>query len=208
MSKRPRPTSSVVSAREKADQVRNEHARRERRSRNLIVGCTVVALALIGGALTWVIISQRNQPALTGVVSFDRLTRNHVEGPVRYSPIPPVGGDHSATLQNCGVYPNPVGNENAVHALEHGAVWITYQPDLPSDQIATLVDDADNQTHILVSPYPGLPAPVIASAWGVQLKLASAADPRLAQFIKTYQSGRQTPEPGAPCSGGIGTPGT
>lgn len=208
MGKRPRPSSSVASARQKADQVRKEHARRERRSRNLIVGCTVVALALIGGAVTWVIVDQRNQPALTGVVSFDNLTRNHVETPVRYAQIPPVGGDHSATLQNCGVYSNPVRNENAVHDLEHGAVWITYRPDLPADQVAALAADAANQTHILVSPYPGLPAPVVASAWGVQLTLDSATDPRLAQFIRTYQRGPQTPEPGAPCSGGIGTPGT
>lgn len=206
MGKTPRPSYSVSSAREKADRVRNEHARRERRSRNLIAGCTAVALVLIGGAVTWVIIAQRNEPALTGVVSFDNLTRNHVETPVAYSPIPPVGGDHSATLQNCGVYTSPVRNENAVHDLEHGAVWITYQPDLPADQIAALADDAANQTHILVSPYPDLPAPVIASAWGVQLQLDNATDPRLAQFIKTYQRGPQTPEPGAPCSGGIGTP--
>ncbi|MHB1164755.1 MAG: DUF3105 domain-containing protein [Candidatus Nanopelagicales bacterium] len=186
--------------------MRSDYARRERRNRYLIVACTGLVLALIGGAVGWAILSQRNQPALTGVSTFDGLTSNHAETPVTYAQTPAVGGDHSATLQNCGVYPTPVGEENAVHSLEHGAVWITYQPALPADQVTAITDLAAGQTHILVSPYPGLPSPVVASAWGVQLPLDSAADPRLEQFVKTYQRGPQTPEPGAPCSGGAGTP--
>ena len=205
MGKKARLSSTAMTARQKAEQVRSEHARRERRSKYVIAACTGVALLLIGGAVSWVIVSQRNQPALTGVTTFGNLSRNHVETPVAYSTIPPVGGDHSATLQNCGVYTSPVAHENAVHGLEHGAVWLTYQPALSADQIAALANDAANQTHILVSPYPGQTAPVIASAWGVQLELDSATDPRLKQFIKAYQRGPQTPEPGAPCSGGIGT---
>ena len=65
---------------------------------------------------------------------------------------------------------------------------------------------ARGQTHVLVSPYPGLQAPVAATAWGVQLFLDNARDTKLADFIKTYQEGAQTPEPGAPCAGGTGAP--
>ncbi len=53
-----------------------------------------------------------------------------------------------------------ISNENAVHSLEHGAVWITYRPDLPGGQVETLRDLAQGQTYILVSPYPDLPSPV------------------------------------------------
>jgi hypothetical protein len=46
----------------------------------------------------------------------------------------------------------------------------------------------------------------VASAWGYQVKLDSASDPRLEQFIRTFEQGPQTPEPGAACVGGTGTP--
>ena len=55
-------------------------------------------------------------------------------------------------------------DENAVHSLEHGAVWITYQPDLPQEQIEKLSDLAQRNRFVLVSPYPDLPAAVVASA--------------------------------------------
>jgi hypothetical protein len=125
---------------------------------------------------------------------------------VDYAQTPPAGGEHNPVWQNCGFYEEPISDENAVHSLEHGAVWITYQPDLSEDQISTLRDLAESQTYILVSPYPGLDSPVVASAWGKQLQLESADDPALEQFISAYRQGPQTPEPGAACTGGTGQP--
>ena len=96
--------------------------------------------------------------------------------------------------------------ENAVHSLEHGAVWITYSPDLPKDQINSLQERATNQTYLLVSPMKDLPSPVVASAWGKQVQLESADSPDLDRFIRAYRQGSQTPEPGAACTGGVGQP--
>jgi hypothetical protein len=90
--------------------------------------------------------------------------------------------------------------------MEHGAVWITFQPDLPTDQVQQLRKLASSEDYVLVSPYPDLPAPVVASAWGRQLRLDSADDPRLQDFLRAYRDGRQAPERGAPCTGGAGTP--
>jgi hypothetical protein len=132
--------------------------------------------------------------------------RSHVLTPVSYPQSPPVGGSHSPAWQNCGFYRSPVANEHAVHSLEHGAVWITYRPNLGSGDIAALKVLAASQKDVLVSPYPGLPAPVVASAWGRQMRVSSAADPRLDQFVRAFQLGPQAPERGGPCSGGVGTP--
>jgi hypothetical protein len=140
-----------------------------------------------------------------GVQSYEIPSRFHTEGPVSYQPIPPVGGDHAPVWQNCGFYDAPIGNENAVHSLEHGVVWITYRPDILSpDQIGVLRGLASNHSHVLVSPYPGLPAPVVASAWGRQLMLEGAYDPRLEQFVSAFERDVQSPEPDGPCTGGIG----
>jgi hypothetical protein len=132
--------------------------------------------------------------------------QQHIEGPIEYDQHPPIGGNHNPVWQNCGVYREPIADENAVHSLEHGAVWITYLPDLDADQVATLEGLAANQTHVLVSPYPDQSRPVIATAWGAQKGFDGADDPGLAGFVSRFQEGPQTPEPGAPCSRGTGTP--
>jgi hypothetical protein len=165
-------------------------------------GTAIVAMTV----LIFVVLSPKPLSVLDGVIVYNDLPREHSEAPQTYPQTPPVGGVHSSVWQNCGIYDQPIQNEHAVHSLEHGAVWITYQPDLPQaavDQLRNLVRGHD---HALLSPYPNLPKPIVASAWGLQLPLDNAADPRLSLFISRYESGPQTPEPGAVCSGGIGAP--
>ena len=130
----------------------------------------------------------------------------HTQGSVNYPQTPPAGGEHNPVWQNAGFYSKPIKNENAVHTMEHGAVWITYSPDLPQQQVNKLRDLANSRDCVLVSPYQGLDSPVVASAWGKQLKLKSAEDAALNSFVGSYLRGPQTPEPGASCTGGVGTP--
>jgi hypothetical protein len=200
---------SRAAAAEKAALLRRQQAIQERNRRIAIVASIVViVVAVVGGVAAVIVHSNKKTPsvALTGVQTYKGLSRNHVEGTVKYAQNPPVGGNHNPVWLNCGIYTSPVPNENAVHDLEHGAVWITYQPNLAKSQVNTLTRLVTGQTYLDLSPYPGDPAPVVASAWGVQLKLQSASDPRLAEFVKKYKQGAQTPEPGAPCTGGTGTP--
>ena len=131
---------------------------------------------------------------------------DHTEGDVDYPQTPPAGGAHNPVWQNCGFYDEPVRDENAVHSLEHGAVWITYLPDIPQDETEHLRDLAESNNYVLVSPYPDQNSPVVATAWGKQLSLESAEDSDLERFVNAYAQGPQTPEPGATCSGGIGDP--
>ncbi|MDQ3841207.1 MAG: DUF3105 domain-containing protein [Actinomycetota bacterium] len=169
------------------------------RTKLLTVG-VMLLVTLLAAAPTFA------QAPLEGLESFEVPSRFHTEEPVFYQQNPPAGGDHAPVWQNCGFYDAPVRNENAVHSLEHGVVWITYRPDLPPEQIETLRMLANNHSHVLVSPYPDLPTPVVGSAWGRQLRLEGANDPRLEQFVSTFEWGSQSPEPEGPCTGGIGEP--
>lgn len=141
-------------------------------------------------------------PTIDGVEVFPGITHNHVDDCVAYAQNPPVGGDHAGIWQSCAFYSESIVVERGVHSLEHGAVWITYDPELPSDQLDLLEGFADD--FVLISPWnrDPLPSPVVASAWGLQLQVPGADDPRLAQFVATYANGPQNREPGAPCSGG------
>jgi len=134
-----------------------------------------------------------------GTKAYAGLLQEHTPDPVTYGQVPPVGGPHSPTWQTCGYYDAPIQTERGVHSMEHGAVWITYSPDLAAGEVALLKGLVDGRTHVLVSPFAGLPSPVVASAWGQQLTLPSAEDARLAEFVSFFEQGPQTPEPGAPC---------
>ena len=175
----------------------------------IIIG--LIAAVFIAGFAALVIVDARQKTASMPpdrVQTFDvGPAGQHTEADVNYKQTPPAGGPHNPVWQNCGYYAEPVRDENAVHSLEHGAVWITYSPGLPQDEVEHLRDLAQNQTYVLVSPYRGLPSPVVASAWGKQLRLENVEDPDLERFIGAYSQGPQTPEKGAACTGGIGQPG-
>jgi hypothetical protein len=143
------------------------------------------------------------------------LEHQHVAEQVDYAVIPPVGGPHNGIWLNAGVYTEPVPSERAVHDLEHGAVWITYRPGLPADEVAALTAFVEKQSmveeqnqqanrYVVMSPWAddALPAPVVISAWGYQLRVDSAADPRLQPFVDTFRhSEKYSPEYGSPVDG-------
>jgi hypothetical protein len=123
-------------------------------------------------------------------------------GNVLYEQIPPTGGFHNTVWQNCGFYNEYIKNENAVHSMEHGAVWITYDPGLSESDKEKLEDIAD-QSFVLVSPYPGMGNPVTLSIWGHQLRLDSFDEGKIEAFIREYRTKQEyTPEFGAICYGG------
>lgn len=120
--------------------------------------------------------------------------------------IPPVFGEHFRYWQNCGIYDQPLRLGNALHSMEHGAVWLTYSQDLNSEQVADLKSLVRGHDYVLMSPYPSQSSPVVLTAWGAQLIIDSLPDDRIEKFIAYYENGPQNPEPGAPCSGAVGIP--
>ena len=126
----------------------------------------------------------------------------HSSGPISYIESPPMGGAHNVVWQNCGIYEAPIHNEHAVHSMEHGAVWITYRPGLPPDQVERLRALASDD-YLLLSPYPGLAYPVVASSWNRQLTFDRADHPGLPAFIGRFKNNPETtPEFGALCASG------
>jgi hypothetical protein len=167
----------------------------------------------IKGVLAW---NTAGYPG-PGTTTSGTITHDHVTGPVTYAVTPPVGGPHNAIWMNAGVYTKPVPSERAVHNLEHGAVWITYRPNLPASQVAQLVDFFKRQSmisepqdggrsnrYVDVTPWASnaLPSPIVISSWGYQLRVKSPTDPRLQQFVDTFRhSQTYAPEYGSPEDG-------
>ena len=199
----PRKRRSTSQKPNRSNSGRPEWLTTERMIIGALAGLTVVVLAVIAFNA-----QQQTSPgeiSTEGVVAYANLSQTHVDSPVNYEVIPPVGGPHFPNWQTCGVYNRPITDEYAVHSLEHGAVWITYQPDLAEDEVTLLQSITVQTDHRLLSPYPGIDSPIIASAWGYQLKVESADDPRLMEFLEEYEQGPTTPERGATCARGVTT---
>jgi hypothetical protein len=95
-----------------------------------------------------------------------------------------------------------------VHSLEHGAVWITYRPDLPADQVAELKSKVEGTEKLFMSPFANLDAPISLQAWGFKLKVDNADDSRIDEFIKALRVNASIEGPNASCSSGITATGT
>lgn len=177
-----------------------------------IVSASVGAAAVLAVLVAVVVTSslpKTSPDAITidGLQTYRNITAGHVEGPVDYAQNPPAGGEHAPAWLNCGVYSEPVPNENAVHAQEHGAVWVTYDPEEVTGDALTTLQQSVPSTYSVLSPIPGLQAPVIVSAWANQVELDGVDDPRLQEFVDKFWQGGDAPEAGAPCTGGIDAPG-
>ncbi|WP_353808687.1 DUF3105 domain-containing protein [Agromyces sp. SYSU T00194] len=197
----------------KLEEYKRQQAR-AKRNRRLGIGAAIVgALAIAGVVVTSIVLAP--QPAnysvggsgaeVDGVETFDN-TSLHVDGVVDYPQTPPAGGEHNPAWLNCGVYSEQVPSENAVHSMEHGAVWVTYDPSLADDELATLRSLLPS-SYVILSPFEGLPSPIVLSGWNSQLQVESADDERIAQYLEEYWRSDLVPEPGALCTGGVDAPG-
>ncbi|MGH3794892.1 MAG: DUF3105 domain-containing protein [Pseudonocardiaceae bacterium] len=184
------------------------------------VAAALIILVFAVGIFGWMYLRYDNHRTFTpsaddkdpslqidGVVKVDygQNNRGHVDASQRvaYDHFPPFGGPHDATWAACNgvVYDKPVRNENMVHPLEHGAVWIAYNPaQISGSALDTLKSRVQGQTYIMLSPYPGLDSPISLQSWGHQLKLTDPHDKRIDEFIQALRLNNYTyPEPGASC---------
>jgi hypothetical protein len=202
---------------EKVAQLQQKLAR-QRRNRAFGIAGAIAGGVLVVGLIGAIIVTNavpptpRDEIAIAGLEEFAGLTAVHIDPtPVdyeaQYDMKPPAGGDHHAAWLNCGVYDQPQQAENAVHSLEHGAVWVTYDPDRVAGSDLDALRAAVPSTYSILSPFPGLDAPVVASAWGAQVALDGHDDERLGSFVDRYWKSPSAPEPGATCSGALDGPG-
>ncbi|MET8272798.1 MULTISPECIES: DUF3105 domain-containing protein [unclassified Streptomyces] len=206
--------SPAAARRAKLEEARRKERARERRSRIITIAASIAVVAGLvagGGYLMSAadkqdrVEEQAKSSPVRGERSWDKLTQNHVRKKVDYPMNPPVGGDHNPVWMNCDadVYTAPIPNENAVHSMEHGAVWVTYNEKAKPADIEKFTERVARTPYSLMSPVKDQDAPLILSAWGKQVTVKSATDARVAQFFTKYVQGPQTPEPGAACTGGI-----
>lgn len=151
----------------------DERARKKQQRQMLWIGGGVAALVIVI-ALVVMASGLLNPPApapqvaqtagsvtCTAVQTFPELSRDHIkkgDPHPPYSSNPPTSGWHWDTPQNWGIYTNQQFQEQLVHNLEHGGIVIQYN-NLPPSDVQRLTDLVNRDSyHMILAPYPGLPA--------------------------------------------------
>jgi hypothetical protein len=199
--RRPESVRQRKEARQKAVQ------RQQRQSQLTRIGLGVLGVVIAAG-LIWMLYDRLSTPDVSADVTNYFSAEDFVglhpqdDNVILYEEIPPVGGPHNNIWQNCGFYDEYIFNWHGVHALEHGAVWLTYDPNL-SQEDKDALESKTEQGYVLASPYPGLDAPVVGSVWGKQMKFDGVDDDRIDAFIEQYRRNPgNSPEPNAICWNG------
>ncbi|ATL27255.1 DUF3105 domain-containing protein [Streptomyces formicae] len=211
--------TSNASRKARIEEMRRADRARERRGRAVTVAVSAVVVAALGVG-GFVLFSKASDgdgsstdskawPAAKvnadGEKVWGKLGRTHVSKKVDYPMTPPVGGDHNQVWMNCNgdVYEKELPEVNAVHSLEHGAVWVTYNDQAKPADLKKLAAKVKATPYSLMSPVKDQKDPVMLTAWAHQRTVTGADDPKVKEFFSKYVQGKQTPEPGAACTNGL-----
>ncbi|MEU2284036.1 DUF3105 domain-containing protein [Streptomyces sp. NPDC013178] len=212
--------STNAARKARIEEMRRAEQARERRNRILTITASVVVVAGLVAGTVFLVQTQADDDSSTdakatagkfvtgsdGVRTWKgTLGRTHVTKTVKYPTEPPVGGDHDQAWMNCNgdVYGKALNNMNAVHSLEHGAVWVTYNSKASKADVDALAAKVKKTPYTLMSPDDKQADPIVLTAWGHQRTVTGASDPNLDKFFEKFVQGEQTPEPGAACTGGL-----
>ena len=119
---------------------------------------------------------------------------------VSYETVPPYGGPHDSIPLPCGIYTTEPRFENAVHAMEHGAVVVWYSPRLlDADGLAALNAIArgqlENSVYTVLAPFGALATPIALASWGERMYLDEVEPAVVIAFIDAFK--HDAPEPTA-----------
>lgn len=181
-----------------------QEAKRKKEQRERLI--RRIAMVALFGVLVWFLFLRGATPdEINGnpITEFSTVGANqHTSGEVPYENIPPVSGQHAPQPAQCGVYAQPIPDENMVHTLEHGSVGLLYQPDLELKQIRRLesiVGEYDGQVFSM--PYTGgMQSPITIAAWGHTMELDEVEEASIKEFIEVFRGGGDAPEANTPCA--------
>src|SRR3989344_5723586 len=117
-----------------------------------------VFLLVVGFAVWKVVGSVINAPNIVEVKGdfFPAQSREHISlgaAHPEYNSDLPTGGWHYDTPAQAGIYDKELADEQLIHNLEHGHVWIAYRPDLDAETVGKLADIAKSYgSKIIMTP--------------------------------------------------------
>ena len=145
-----------------------------------------IFLAVVAGGIYWVAVTaEKNEESRPGeeipIMGRDHINVGDPHEP--YNSNPPTSGPHAGPLP-WGFNEQEVADEDAIHNLEHGGIWISYK-DLDQQSIDTLREIArENSLSVIVSPRTANDSKVAVASWGRLMKLETVDFDSIVEFIR------------------------
>lgn len=160
--------------------------------RRVLIGAT--AIAIIGG-ITWLVTLPPRSEAPRPGESFQIQGQTHIAvgaTHAAYSSNPPSSGPHYAQPATWGVHDTELPDEQVIHNLEHGGIWISYKG-IDASSTAALEKITNSQSKIIMEPRANNDAPIILVSWGKVQKFEAYDEQGINTFIEANKN--QSPEP-------------
>lgn len=164
----------------------------QKRIVNWIIACVVIILVVYG---LFLLISQTTTPRPGESLATQGREHIPVGSPLpEYNSNPPTSGPHYARPTNWGVYQNELEDGNVIHSMEHGGIWISYQPSIDNETKEKLEAIGKKYSgSVVVSPRSANDAPIAIASWGRLEKLTEFDEDLIIEFIKRNKN--KSPEP-------------
>jgi hypothetical protein len=128
---------------------------------------------------------------------YEIQSRDHIDigsAHPAYNSNPPTGGWHYASPANVGFYTSQLQDEQLVHNLEHGQIWISYRDADDQETIDVLrAVQATQPGAVIVTYRPEDPARIAVASWGRLLLLDTPDTDQIYAYIARYKN--HSPEP-------------
>lgn len=122
----------------------------------------------------------------------EHIDQGSTEHPA-YSSNPPTSGSHWPQPAEWGVYKIRQPDEQLIHNLEHGGIWISYNPEKVDTQTISKLEDFSNRYKlIVVEPRETNDSAIVLAAWMHLQNLDSYNETVILKFIEAYYN--QGPE--------------
>lgn len=166
--------------------------------RALPIVLAAIAVSFVGA----IVVGKMNQPPeppRPGVEQADH-GREHVNSQKYGGDQPPTSGAHANPV-TWGVYDTEVRDDQTIHNMEHGGVYISYQPSLPKEQVEKLtsllsepfIDPKFQPKKIVLAPRAANKSPIELSSWRRSEALASYDQDKIEDYI--VRNLGKSPEP-------------
>jgi len=160
---------------------------RKRGVKKIIIWIMVLAViaAVIYGLVLWSKKAAENRPG----EAIPELGQEHIPaGSPRpeYNSNPPTSGPHYAAPANWGSYDQPLPDEQLVHNLEHGGIWISYRDNDENliNQLKSIVDDY--ALKVILTSRPENDSKIAVAAWGRLMKMEEFDEDQIRDFIGSF----------------------
>jgi hypothetical protein len=139
--------------------------------------------------------SSKPQPPAIGEV-FPILESKHISiGGTHptYNSNPPTSGEHYVDPADWNVYETELPDEQLVHNIEHGGIWISYKNIDQNTKSKLEALTRQNFGSVIMTPRAKNDASIVFASWGRLEKFESFDEKAMTLFIKANKN--RSPEP-------------